>query len=664
MKKYYEELEILENASIEEIKKRYKELSKKYHPDLHQNNALEELAKEKFQKINEAYHKIMENLNHKEVVDNHIYFTELEFYDPILKYKTSLDDSYAYKFSSFFEEFQKLKNILEPFNKKINLILEKIGDDFMKELDSLLDIRLKRANKVEEFWLDTLNKKRVYIETEEEIERANYIYRFSPIVLEYKVVLENRTNLLMSLLEKATDDIFERINYLCNTEESTISLEFHIKNIFKSEQISYYEDLAYMLQKVSFPTFLHVNINSYPKYCYNLIHNLKTWYEILEYYLDNKLSYENINIITEKLFNIKISEHIIFQIYQNNLNNNFEKNLDIISEYDNYSLDSIETVASILFPSIKITKNLIIDLSNYLKEEKYLNNREYIDYVNMNLNSTEFYDLSDKDFSTSFLEGILKNLKEYEDISIKCCKFLDMNKNSQVYKNIEENKNIINILISVIKDKQELLDIPDYLKNCKNISNNLIKKEISTLNIDESIDNTNQYIRLVQNLASNFLVKHNKNLTEEQKEEISYYCQIAKNIVKTFDDFEIAINIKITAIKKKLNNQFSNFFLFIYSLVLGYSLYFFIFQYNSNTNYTDQEEIFKIISLSFLVFFITLILKKSKKNFFQKKLNKLELLNKKLKSGLSYHKKYLFYDSYFAIKDNPNNKVTIKLKED
>ena len=207
MKEYYTELGIPENSSIEEVKKKYKELSKKYHPDLHQNNALEELAKEKFQKINEAYHKIIENLNQKNIADNYIYFTELDFYDPFLKYETSLEESYAYKFSSFFEEFQKLKNKLEFYNKKINLILEKVGNDFIKELNSLLDIRVQRANKIQEFWHNTLNKDRVYIETEEEIERANYIYRFSPIVFEHTVILENRTNILIALLEKTTNTV-------------------------------------------------------------------------------------------------------------------------------------------------------------------------------------------------------------------------------------------------------------------------------------------------------------------------------------------------------------------------------------------------------------------------------------------------------------------------
>ena len=663
MKEYYTELGIPENSSIEEVKKKYKELSKKYHPDLHQNNALEELAKEKFQKINEAYHKIIENLNQKNIADNYIYFTELDFYDPFLKYETSLEDSYAYKFSSFFEEFQKLKNKLEFYNKKINLILEKVGNDFIKELNSLLDIRVQRANKIQEFWHNTLNKDRVYIETEEEIERANYIYRFSPIVFEHTVILENRTNILIALLEKTTNTVIERINFLYETEEFRDSLDFHIKHIFMSEQISYYEDLAYMLQKVSFPTFLHVNINSYPEHCYNLIHSLKPWYKTLEFYLSNQLNYENLDTITEKLFNTKISEHIIFKIYQNNVNNEFQKNLDLISEYDKYSSESIEKVSNILFPSIKITKNTIIELSQYLKENKYFEDREYIEYVKLNLNSKIFINLANKDSSKAFLQNIIKNLKEYEDLSIKSCNFLSMNKDSQIYKEIEENRKLLNDLIPSVKNKEEALDIPDYLESCKKLLNNLTKKEISILNIDNSIDNINKYVKLTDDLYANFLLKCNNSLKEEEKEKISYYCQIAKNIIKSINNWEMNIDKKIDKIKEKINNQFGNFFLFLSSFLLGYFLYFFIFEYNSNIYYTTHGKIFNIIFLSFLVFFIALIIKKIKKNHFQKKLDKLELLNKKLKYRLSFMSTLFLLDNYF-LKDNPNNKISIKIKEE
>lgn len=55
----YEVLGVSENASDEEIKKAYKELVKKYHPDKYQNNPLSDLAKEKLQEVNKAYDMLM-----------------------------------------------------------------------------------------------------------------------------------------------------------------------------------------------------------------------------------------------------------------------------------------------------------------------------------------------------------------------------------------------------------------------------------------------------------------------------------------------------------------------------------------------------------------------------------------------------------------------------
>jgi curved DNA-binding protein CbpA len=49
MKDYYKILEVVENSTEEEIKKSYRTLSKKYHPDLNPDGA------DKFKEIAEAY---------------------------------------------------------------------------------------------------------------------------------------------------------------------------------------------------------------------------------------------------------------------------------------------------------------------------------------------------------------------------------------------------------------------------------------------------------------------------------------------------------------------------------------------------------------------------------------------------------------------------------
>lgn len=55
----YDVLGVSRNASDEEIKKAYRELTRKYHPDANVNNPLADLAEEKFKEVQEAYDQIM-----------------------------------------------------------------------------------------------------------------------------------------------------------------------------------------------------------------------------------------------------------------------------------------------------------------------------------------------------------------------------------------------------------------------------------------------------------------------------------------------------------------------------------------------------------------------------------------------------------------------------
>jgi len=57
----YEVLGVSEDSTDEEIKKAYRELVKKYHPDQYGNNPLSELASEKLKEINLAYDTITKN---------------------------------------------------------------------------------------------------------------------------------------------------------------------------------------------------------------------------------------------------------------------------------------------------------------------------------------------------------------------------------------------------------------------------------------------------------------------------------------------------------------------------------------------------------------------------------------------------------------------------
>ena len=63
MKNPYEVLGIREGASEDEIKKAYRELVKKYHPDQYRDNPLSKLAEEKLREVNEAYDHLMKNFS-------------------------------------------------------------------------------------------------------------------------------------------------------------------------------------------------------------------------------------------------------------------------------------------------------------------------------------------------------------------------------------------------------------------------------------------------------------------------------------------------------------------------------------------------------------------------------------------------------------------------
>lgn len=56
----YSVLGVSPNASDEEVKKAYRNLSRKYHPDSYNDNPLADLAEEKFKEVQDAYKQIMD----------------------------------------------------------------------------------------------------------------------------------------------------------------------------------------------------------------------------------------------------------------------------------------------------------------------------------------------------------------------------------------------------------------------------------------------------------------------------------------------------------------------------------------------------------------------------------------------------------------------------
>lgn len=111
MTNYYETLGVNKSASLEEIKKAYKNLAKKWHPD--RNNGLET---DIFKKINEAYD-VLSNEKKRQEYDNEMLFSFSfgfeSFYpegvDPFKKTSMNMNAEDDEKLSNLFAKLRKEK---------------------------------------------------------------------------------------------------------------------------------------------------------------------------------------------------------------------------------------------------------------------------------------------------------------------------------------------------------------------------------------------------------------------------------------------------------------------------------------------------------------------------------------------------------------------------
>lgn len=119
---YYDILEISKSANETEIKKSYKKLASKWHPDKNLNNIEE--STEKFKKISEAYNVLIDPVkrqiydNYGENFENHYNEEELNPFDIFNDYQ---ENNFMKSQMKFISIKIKLENIFKGIDKKIKI---------------------------------------------------------------------------------------------------------------------------------------------------------------------------------------------------------------------------------------------------------------------------------------------------------------------------------------------------------------------------------------------------------------------------------------------------------------------------------------------------------------------------------------------------------------
>ncbi len=119
LKDYYRILGISERASLEEVKKAFRRLAFKYHPDLNKSPD----ALYKFQQINEAYATIVDYIKTKEKLSKKIKFTSTkkvhEAYKSFSRIKRERHKTYGYREEKSDKNNEEFYVFRDPFAQRV-----------------------------------------------------------------------------------------------------------------------------------------------------------------------------------------------------------------------------------------------------------------------------------------------------------------------------------------------------------------------------------------------------------------------------------------------------------------------------------------------------------------------------------------------------------------
>lgn len=358
MDKYYRILNLQKSATLEEVKDSYRKLSKKYHPDKHCGNNLQELATEKFKEVKEAYEQLTLYLNEK--------------FNTHKKYSNKEDLTEDILFPLYGFTIKLTPDILNYnlFRSIVNCDIEKanynyqINYDFYERLENFLE-----NDKV--FFEDLLKKLfyqigEVYGISKESIS-SQFISNRSYILNEYWCFLNDLEELSKAVDYEKNSQQNQKINSHLGLTKILIKI---YENIKYSTQVEIVKNSLYNNKEIYKCLFETIN-DTFEK-AYSVIYELSS--KSKNYIFDKEKAfqiYNKVDSFSGEELKKKIVESISIYPYDSKI-----YSIALIKLGDsNYQLESIGNFFGIKIIEIKdqIAKNFLEELLN----KEYSGNLSY-----------------------------------------------------------------------------------------------------------------------------------------------------------------------------------------------------------------------------------------------------------------------------------------------
>lgn len=546
----YRTLNISKNSSEEEIKKVYKELAKKYHPDLYQNNPLAELAEEKLKEINKAYDVLREYYKNKkeepiiEFIEEYDSLGRVIFLDKFTKIKLTGVIKFQIKEKIFLAE---VKNgylegnyqVFNSFGKKLSITNYKNGikdGEFWTFNDDNTAFKTTYVKGI-------VSKMQVYL-TEDQ---KNFLL-YNEVPMNYGKIsgAEKKYNIETQQLE----DI-ETVSFPVVLSTEDINIKYFSGERQGNSKLFYengFEEIKYKNGRINgFSTYYYKN-GIIKKNCYKFgkkLENIQiieylenlTFKDIkdLRYIKDNK---ENIITLTENKYifyryykqildlKVKFAYRIGKVSDKNDLSNIFIEYLDIFKgkflEWNKKIPLTANNYADIITDNI-FSKNRNQSLSTKERAFNFRENEIFNEFNNLKtyVGDISYSNVVDKlKIITNEIESLFKNIffenEEYETngtpIILEAKYWIEVFKEAHIKGEIPDN--LIEILNVILKDKEEILDLLNLYIGIKYNINFLIEEFLKKTKEKREQEVSEEIIEILNTIFKTDEIKTTKEISK------------------------------------------------------------------------------------------------------------------------------------------------------